>query len=140
MTPDRGRGLFATSFIPAGALLVEMRGLAVSTDDLPDDGMAMQIGDDLWLHSDGDSLDDCGNHSCDPNSGFPTGEPVLFALRDIAPGEEITWDYSTSLSYPGWSLDCRCGSKRCRGVILPWPELADADRKRLADIALAYLR
>ncbi|MEI7684009.1 MAG: SET domain-containing protein [Planctomycetota bacterium] len=34
--------------------------------------------------------DDCGNHSCNPNAGFITGEPILYALRDIDVGEEIT--------------------------------------------------
>ena len=44
----------------------------------------MQVGPDRWLCSAGEALDDCINHSCDPNAGFATGEPVLYALRDIA--------------------------------------------------------
>ncbi|HEV3445086.1 MAG TPA: hypothetical protein VG099_10610, partial [Gemmataceae bacterium] len=58
----------------------------------------------------------------------------------IESGEEIAWDYSTSISEPGWSMACRCGCRRCRGVIRPWGELAAADRERLRDIALHYLR
>jgi SET domain-containing protein len=140
MTPDKGRGLFAVEPIARGALLVEMKGTQIPLDDLPDHGLAMQVGHDLWLHSDGDTLDDCGNHSCVPNAGFTTGEPILYALRDIAPGEEIAWDYSTSIACADWSLTCRCGTPQCRGVILPWHELAPADRERLRPIALAYLR
>jgi SET domain-containing protein len=136
----RGRGLFAAQPIVAGAFIVEMRGEVVAEADLPDRGMAMQIGDDLWLFSEGDSLDDCGNHSCEPNSGFTTGEPALFALRDIAAGEEITWDYSTSIDCDDWSLECRCGARNCRGTIRPWRELSKADRERLTAIALRYLR
>ena len=33
------------------------------------------------------------NHADDPNCGF-TSEEVLVALRDIAPGEELTCDYN----------------------------------------------
>lgn len=140
MTPDKGRGLFAAAAISCGTPLVEMKGTLYSVDELPEDGMAMQVGDDLWLHSAGELVDDCGNHSCAPNAGFLTGEPVLYALRDIAVGEEITWDYSTSMGIDEWSLECRCGAVACRGTVVSWHELAAADRERLRGIALAYLR
>jgi hypothetical protein len=107
---------------------------------LTDDMLALQVGPDLWLASDGTLTDDFANHSCDPNAGFLDGEPVLYALRDIEAGEEITWDYSTSISETGWSLDCRCQSARCRGVIRPWFELSPKDRERLHGTALRYLR
>ena len=100
----------------------------------------MQIGDDLWLWSDGTLLDDCINHSCDPSGGFVRHDPVLYALRDILPGEEVTWDYSTSISERGWSLDCLCESKSCRGVILPFGDLSVDQQARLRPIALAYLQ
>ena len=140
LTPDKGRGLFAVQPIARGTLLMEMKGWLASTADLHDDWLAMQVGNDLWLCSDGTLTDDCGNHSCDPNAGFVTGEPVLYALRDIAAGEELCWDYSTSLSEPGWTLHCRCGSPKCRGVVRAWPELTQQERERLVGIALRYLR
>src|SRR3954464_3905021 len=139
MTAEKGRGLFAARAIPAGCPVVQMQGWLARTDELDEAWMAMQVGEDLWLCSSGELLDDCGNHSCDPNAGFLTGEPVLVALRDIAAGEEVCWDYSTSISLPGWSLDCRCGSANCRGVIRPWQELAAADRDRLRGVTLNYL-
>ena len=46
----------------------------------------MQVDEDVWLCSDGKSLDDCVNHSCDPNAGFAGNDPVLYALRDISAG------------------------------------------------------
>jgi hypothetical protein len=119
---------------------MEMKGWLARSAELHDDWLAMQVGDDLWLCSDGNLADDCGNHSCDPNAGFVTGEPILFALRDIAVGAEICWDYSTSLSEPAWTLECRCGSPQCRGTIRSWPELTPAQRERLRPIALQYLR
>lgn len=139
-TAEKGRGLFTRAPIVAGQFILQFQGWLARTPELHDDWLALQVDHDLWLCSHGDLLDDCANHSCDPNAGFVAGEPSLFALRDIAPGEEICFDYSTSLSEPGWNLDCRCGSPQCRGIVRSWGELAEADRARLRPWALAYLR
>lgn len=139
-TPNLGRGVFADGPIAEGTCLAVCGGWVATTAELRDDWHAMQVGPDLWLCSAGDNLDDCINHSCDPNAGFTSGEPILYALRDIAAGAQITWDYSTSIAEPGWTLECLCGSANCRGVIRSWPELADAERERLRPVALAYLR
>jgi SET domain-containing protein len=65
------------------------------------------------------------NHSCDPNceTVLAEGEIHIVAMRDIAAGEELTYDYGYTLDdesveealrrYP-----CGCGSKLCRGTIL----------------------
>lgn len=136
----KGRGVFAAAPIPAGARVLEVGGWLLTSAELTDDLVAMQVGPDLWLCSRGGHLDDYANHSCDPNLGFTHGDPVLYALRDIPAGEELCWDYSTSLSEPGWTLDCACGAANCRGVVRAWGELSAADRDRLRPIALAYLR
>ncbi len=55
------------------------------------------------------------NHSCDPNSYVKTsgGKRLVLALREIALGEEITYDYSiNSGGDTVWT--CRCGAARCR--------------------------
>ena len=140
VTQDKGRGVRAFEKIGRGRKILTFQGQVLTTSELTDDLLAMQIDRDLWLCSDGSLLDDCANHSCDPNSGFLNGEPVLFALRDIDAGEEITWDYSTSISSPGWTLDCRCGSTRCRGVVKAWGELETEERERLRGVSLRYLR
>jgi uncharacterized protein len=136
----KGRGMFAGELIAAGRRILAFGGRLLTPAELTDDLLAMQVGDDLWLCSDGWLVDDMVNHSCDPNAGFTDGEPVLYALRDIAAGEEICWDYSTSIAEPGWTLECRCGSARCRSVIRPWGELSSADRERLRGYVLRYLR
>lgn len=56
------------------------------------------------------------NHSCNPNVGFK-GSVSFFALRNIKPGEELTFDYSISEAEPRWFLDCSCGDKKCRKQI-----------------------
>ena len=61
------------------------------------------------------------NHSCDPNSGFK-GQVFLVAMRHIKAGEEITFDYSMTVSESVGStmifkMDCACGSACCRKTI-----------------------
>ena len=139
-TRAKGRGVFATQAIARGEHVAVIQGWLAKTSELNENWFAMQVGPDQWLCSDGTSLDDCINHSCDPNAGFVTGEPILVALRDIEPDEEIGWDYSTSLMEAGWSLACRCGAPNCRGVVRPWGEVTADERESLRPIALAYLR
>ena len=57
------------------------------------------------------------NHSCRPNAYMKNlyGHVLFFALRDIAPGEEITVDYEQTL-LPD-SKRCHCGAENCRGTI-----------------------
>ena len=38
---------------------------------------------------------------------------IIFALRDLAKGEEVTYDYKFPLEEEG--LPCRCGAANCRG-------------------------
>jgi len=55
------------------------------------------------------------NHSCDPNC-VVSGNSVV-ARRDIKRGEELTFDYSTDVDWPGFAMACRCGSLGCRRII-----------------------
>ena len=139
-TGDKGRGLFACEAIAEGGLVIAMQGITLKTEELTDDLLAMQVGPDLWFCGDGNQPDDCVNHSCAPNTGFLTGDTDLYAVADIAAGEEITWDYSTSMSWPDWTLECRCRSANCRQIVKGWNELSEADRDRLRPMALKYLR
>jgi hypothetical protein len=66
------------------------------------------------------------NHSCDPNceSVEIGGRVWIKAIRNIAPGEEITYDYCL---YDGSSGDgdalCNCGAAKCRGTMYSKKEL-----------------
>jgi len=58
------------------------------------------------------------NHSCEPNSYVKTmsASRQVIALRDIAAGEEITYDYCINGGGDTiWS--CDCGAARCRRQI-----------------------
>jgi SET domain-containing protein len=59
------------------------------------------------------------NHSCTPNCQADNihGHIWIIARRDIAAGEELTFDYG--FPYAEWRLHpCRCGSPRCVGFII----------------------
>lgn len=60
------------------------------------------------------------NHSCAPNTGVVDNEfggYSFVALRAIAAGEELTWDYETT-EYVSISVArCLCGSAGCCGTI-----------------------
>jgi len=60
------------------------------------------------------------NHSCEPNchSRIITvngrNHVVIFAKRDLEPGEELTYDYRFGSTE---QLPCNCGAPRCRGFV-----------------------
>ncbi|CAO3596903.1 unnamed protein product [Absidia cylindrospora] len=61
------------------------------------------------------------NHCCTPNCCAKiirvnkTKRIIIYARRDIQPGEEITYDYKFPLEKN--KIPCSCGSERCRGSL-----------------------
>jgi SET domain-containing protein len=55
------------------------------------------------------------NHSCAPNATLRirSGRIELYAMREIAAGEELTVNYGET--HHEGRLACRCGAPRCRG-------------------------
>lgn len=119
-----GSGSFATAPIQAGELVIRWGGGVIVTDEefqkgfaegkyKPETSVHYDAGHKwVQLASDPDETDAAINHSCDPNLWFTSGWP-LTARRNIAAGEELTFDYSTGETYPLQS-ECQCGSKICR--------------------------
>jgi SET domain-containing protein len=68
------------------------------------------------------------NHSCDPNCGIHDRFKIV-AMRDIAPGEEVTWDYGMTENYI-WRMKCTCGSPLCRKTIGSYKTMPRAIRKK----------
>jgi uncharacterized protein len=63
------------------------------------------------------------NHSCEPNCETTVEDDRVFvhALREIQPGEELTYDYNLRPGDPSDGPDaypCNCGSRSCRGTML----------------------
>lgn len=136
-----GRGAFAGRPFEPGEQVWTLRGRASSIPRLAvrialgrcgmDD--PLQVGRFRYIELDEGSV--AFNHSCDPNLGVTPGN-VLVARRPIASGEELTYDYATTvLASPftwTWSMSCGCGASACRGTV------RRADRLP-ADVAQRYL-
>ena len=69
------------------------------------------------------------NHSCDPNCEVDEikGRVWIFAIRDIAAGEELLWDYN--LYDDDDPAPCHCGSSKCRGTMYSREWMAKMRRK-----------
>ncbi|MEG6508828.1 SET domain-containing protein [Methyloligella sp. 2.7D] len=77
----------------------------------------VQVDEDLFLTSLNTTEGaDMLNHSCAPNAGI-RGQIGIVAMRDIAPGEEVTFDYAMCDSAPYDEFDCGCGAPECRGKV-----------------------
>ena len=121
-----GKGLFAKQHISKDELLIDFSsgpGKFISlkeTDALYDKeyDYMIQVDADLFFAAmnDNDLEDeDFINHSCEPNCGI-RGSLQVVAMRDIEPGEEITFDYAMTES-SDYSMPCKCGRKNCRRII-----------------------
>lgn len=117
-----GYAVFATEPIAKGELLVTWSGTLVDgakLETLPEAFRrhSLQVEDDLFLVSLTDSEPaDYVNHSCNPNAGL-SGQISLVAMRDIGPGEEITYDYAMSDGSDYDEFPCSCGAPQCRGHV-----------------------
>lgn len=56
------------------------------------------------------------NHSCTGNIGFDRRGNFV-ARRNIARGEELTYDYALAESNPIFRMRCRCCSSNCREMV-----------------------
>jgi SET domain len=79
------------------------------------------------------------NHSCDPNIGFDDNGDFI-AIRDIAKGLELAYDYGFAESNPAFCMACICGSVQCRRTITGDDWKAPAFRARFRDYMLPRLR
>lgn len=113
-----GVSLFASQPIRSGRTILRLSGPIITFDDAVKKGARecypLQIAHDAYI-----DLIEPGcfaNHSCAPNAGL-VNDVDLVAMRDLAPGEEIRYDYSTTMDEESWTMECRCGSGQCRGVV-----------------------
>ncbi len=121
-TGKYGLDVFAERTFRHGETVLQFKGPLLDFDAIEDgsyeDAIVIQIGERTYLGPSGE-IDDYVNHSCDPNAGLKFEDEKLFlvALRDISAGEEITFDYSTSMKENHTEILRRCGSPRCRGIV-----------------------
>jgi hypothetical protein len=122
--PGKGRGVFATGNFNVGQFVLEFVGDIRDIDTFSDLTYALQVGPKDFMTASG-GIDDYVNHSCDPNTGIrlEDGRIILFALRTIKSGEEITFDYATTQEGGFWTMNCCCESPACRMTIGDFSDL-----------------
>ena len=123
-------GCYTTVPIKKGTRIVEYKGEILTVDEA-DERYSDQEETYLFGLSDeehvidGQNIAAFINHSCQPNCETDEfdGHVWIIALRYIAAGEELTYDYNL---YDGDEDDlapCSCGAKRCRGSMYSRQEL-----------------
>ena len=145
-----GHGVYATCFIPRETRIIEYLGELIDKKMSDRRGRSQQArslktGDAaVYIFTLSKNYDVDGNvpwntarlinHSCSPNcEAWIEGRRIfIHSLRDIAAGEELTFDY-------GFDVDCYedhpclCGKPECVGHIVSrsqWPELKERLRAK----------
>ncbi len=111
-SPINGRGLYAKVLIKKGEAATVWHPKLLTkqeAENLPPNELKhyTYTEDDvvIWMQPPEKFM----NHSCDPNTHVINRSDV--ALRDIAPGEELTSDY---LDFTDKNVFCNCGSVNCK--------------------------
>jgi len=146
-SPVHGLGAFALRRIRKGTRIVEYLGERVSHQEADRRYESKEANDahTFLFIVDSKIVIDAGvagnearflNHSCNPNCESVIEKRRVFieAVRDIEPGEEMTYDYQIQREDddpPGIEevFACRCGFPQCRGTML-WPPDPPAKRRR----------
>ena len=76
----------------------------------------VQVGIDAHIELDPQDLAFI-DHSCDPNAAFDVDRMVVVALRDVAPGDPLTFFYPSTEWRMATPFSCHCGSARCVGEV-----------------------
>ena len=133
-----GLGVFATQSIKKGTRIIEYIGDQIthaeadrryeSKDDNDNHTFLFSVDRKLVIDA-GENGNDARyfNHSCDPNCESVIEQRRVFieAIKDIAPGDEMTYDYQIGRERTDPpNIDeiyaCKCGAPKCRGTML-WP-------------------
>lgn len=119
-----GCGCYTTVAIPEGTHIIEYTGTRLSKEEADElyadhpDTYLFWIGEGKYV-IDGDNVAAFINHSCDPNCETDELDQHIWviALRDIAPGEELTYDYNLFDGDDNDQAVCSCGARNCRGTM-----------------------
>ncbi len=143
LSPIHGNGVFATELIRKGERIIRYQGTLRTHAEVDEEyGEEDEDGHTFLFTLNDEYVIDANkrgnvarwiNHSCDPNCESEVEEDpkdrcekdkvFIHAIRDIKPGEELTYNYGITLDEPHtpklkklWG--CRCGSKKCTGTML----------------------
>ncbi|MET0543013.1 MAG: SET domain-containing protein-lysine N-methyltransferase [Variovorax sp.] len=143
-----GNGVFAVRNIAQDERLIEYKGEVISWKEAlrrhPHD--PAQPNHTFYFHIDDKRVIDGNvmgnaarwiNHSCEPNCEADEEDGRIFikALRDIAAGEELNYDYGLIIDEPYTpallaDFPCWCGSELCRGTLLAPKDEDDAAKAK----------
>jgi len=131
-------GIFTLERIAKNAVIAEYTGTRMRHDDADElyrerpYTYLFGVGDGTYV-VDGYGMAMYLNHSCAPNCETEEDEDEhiwIRAIRDIAPGEELVYDY---FLYDGeGAAPCTCGAKNCRGTMYSPKELRKRQRATTA--------
>jgi uncharacterized protein len=136
-SPIHSVGVYTTAPIRKGVRIVEYDGERITNEEADrryegaertylyglDDGITIIDGHGMGAYL---------NHSCEPNCEVDEvkGRVWIYAMRNIAAGEELVWDYN--LYDDDDPAPCHCGTKKCRGTMYSRDWLAKMRRRELA--------
>lgn len=131
-----GQGLFAKKTLAAGETILTFVGEVIDFDKAilkaPQyEGDPLQIGKNLYMN-----LEEPGrfvNHSCEPNAGV-RNDVELVALKEINAGDEIYFDYSTTMDEDYWEMPCGCGNVNCRKMIKDFKYLPHSLKRKYLEL------
>lgn len=132
-----GKGVYALVDIAAGERIIEYTGEVITWDEAQDRHPhdPADPNHTFYFHIDDGHVIDAKfggnsarwiNHSCAPNCEAEEtdgGRVFIRALRDIAAGEELFYDYGLIIDEPYTKklkaeYPCWCGAPHCRGTLL----------------------
>ena len=128
---DVGLGVFANRDLAQGEHILMVGGPIIDFAETkrrgPRECMAIQIGENRYYDTRPPGV--FVNHSCEPNAGI-MDDSNLVALRPIRKGEEIRFDYSTTMEEQSFTMDCLCGAPTCRRVVRDFSTLPEPLRRK----------
>jgi len=132
-----GCGCYTTVPIAEGTHIVEYTGGRLSKEQADElyneraDTYLFCIGEGDYV-IDGDSVAAFINHCCEPNCETDEFDEHIWiiAQRDIAAGEELTYDYNLYDGDDDDEAPCRCGAKQCRCSMYGEEELERRAKER----------
>jgi hypothetical protein len=133
-----GIGVFTSSPVPAGAIIVYLMGVPCRRASLN----TIQLSETLHIDESG-FIDAELNHSCDSNAFVDSSDltrPAIRALMPIPAGSEVTIDYCASEAELAEPFECRCGSAGCYGTVRGYTSLSAEQRAALGERVSSYLQ
>lgn len=138
-----GNGVFAIAPIKKGEFVIEYKGKRRTHEEVDqEDSGDVESGHTFLFTLNDEYVIDANhkgnrarwiNHSCNPNCEAVFDEyegknrkkdrVYIEAIRNIKPGEELTYNYGITLDEPHTARlkkiwGCKCGSKNCTGTML----------------------